>query len=281
MTVLWDIRVQGTFREPQFADLGLEHVRFDEDPAVLGSVALGAALEAARTDDVDLEGHQTARVEHARADDVTTRPRGSRAAGRLGGGPVPAEVTAELGSLEAEYARGAQPIDRLHGFDRLLGIFAHHGLIPVFVLEDTEAALGSGADEDTRDRFFTRSLMLIVREVDTPTVVAVQTRYTELAAYTELRPHLLEVAVPVLADRVQDSLAAILARRLEFFELEARVDEVLAPEAMPVLAQFYADKQGSIRHVLAALDVAAAAAVDNGDSRLELGHVRVEDWQDR
>jgi hypothetical protein len=59
MTVLWDIRVQGTFREPQFADLGLEHVRFDEDPAVLGSVALGAALEAARTDDVDLEGHQS------------------------------------------------------------------------------------------------------------------------------------------------------------------------------------------------------------------------------
>ena len=35
--------------------------------------------------------------------------------------------------------------------------------------------------------------------------------------------------------------------------------------------------------MLAALDVAAATAVDNGDPRLELGHVRVgiEDWRER
>lgn len=343
MTVLRDIRVRGTFREPQFADLGLQHVPFDEltghgaverplleavaagssasvigargggkssvlawmcrnlpadhipirvpvvgmddpsDPAVLGSVALGAALEAARTGDVELEDRQKGVVEHARADDLTTRPRGSSLRGRLGGGPVPAEVSADLGSLEAEYARGAQPIDRLHGFDRLLGIFGHHGLIPVFVLEDTEAALGAGADEGTRDRFFTQSLMLMVHEIDTPTVVAVQDRYAELDAYNQLRPHVLEVTVPVLSDGVEAGLTAILAKRLEFFEIDATVDGVIAPEAMPALAQFYVDKQGSTRHVLAALDIAAATAVDNGDTRLELGHVRVgiEDWQDR
>jgi len=343
MTLLRDIRVRGTFREPQFADLGLEHVPFDEltstnaverplldgiragssaavtgargggkssvlawvcrnlpddhipirvpvvgmddpsDPSVLGSVALGAALEAARVDHVELEDQQQARVEHARADGVTRRPSGSRLGGKLGGGPVPAEVSAELSSLETEYTRGAQPIDRLYGFDRLLGIFTYHGLVPVFVLEDTEAALGAGTEDATRDRFFTSSLGLLIREVDTPTVVAVQAQYVELDAYAELRPYLLEIAVPLLDVRVEESLKAILARRLDFFDISATVEELVAPETLPILAEFYAEKGGSIRHVLAALDVAAATAVDNGDARLELGHVRVgiEDWRDR
>lgn len=342
MTLLRDVRVSGTFREPQFADLGLEHVPFDEltgtdaverplldgiraggsaavtgargggkssvlawvcrnlpgdhipirvpvvgmddpsDPSVLGSVALGAALEAAR-DHVDLEADQRARLENARSDGMTRRPAGPRLGGKLGGGPVPAEMSADLSSLETEYGRGAQPVDRLYGFDRLLGIFTHHGLIPVFVLEDTEAALGAGIDDQTRDRFFTKSLKLLIRETDTPTVVAVQSQYTELAAYAELRPYVLEVAVPILDDRVEESLKAILARRLDFFDIRATVDELVVPEALPVLAEFYAEKGGSIRHVLAALDVAAATAVDNGDTRLELGHVRlgIEDWRDR
>lgn len=40
MTLLRDIRVRGTFREPQFADLGLEHVPFDELTSRLGSSML-------------------------------------------------------------------------------------------------------------------------------------------------------------------------------------------------------------------------------------------------
>src|SRR3712207_5613696 len=160
MTVLHEIRARGTFREPPFADLGIEHVRFDDlteqpvverplleavqagssgavvgvrgggkssvlawlcrnlpddhipirvpivgmddpsDPAVLSSVALGAALEAARTDKVGLEARQRATVERLRADEVTTHPGVPKVAGKLGGGPIPAEVSAELGSLE-------------------------------------------------------------------------------------------------------------------------------------------------------------------------------------
>jgi hypothetical protein len=343
VTVLRDIRVKGTFREPQFADLALEHVPFDDltgavaierplleavrsgssaavlggrgagkssvlawlcrhlpddhipirvpvvgmedpsDPSVLGSVALGAALEAARVDRVALDAAQTARVQGARADEVTTRPGGRTVGAKLGGGPVPAEVSAELASLETEYARGAQPIDRLHGMDRLLGIFSYHGLVPVLVLEDTEAALGAGVDDDARDRFFTNSLKLLVREVDTPTVIAVQSQYAALDAFTELRPLLFELTLPLLGHRTAVALRAILARRLEVFEVAATVDEVVATDALDALADFYAEKDGSIRHVLAALDVAAATAVDNGDVRLELGHVRlgIEDWRDR
>ena len=87
----------------------------------------------------------------------------------------------------------------------------------------------------------------------------------------------------MLDGRIEDGLVAILAKRLEFFAIDATVEEIVAREAMPALARFYTDKDGSIRHVLAALDVAVATAVDNGDPRLEVGHVRIGigDWQDR
>lgn len=343
MSVLREIRAQGTFREPAFVDLGVEHVPFDQltgaanverplldavtagssasvvgvrgggkssvlawlcrnlppdhipirvpvvgmddpsDPAVLGSVALGAALEAARSDEVNLQPPQRATLERARADELTTQGGARKVAGRLGGGPVPAEVSAELGSLEGEYARGTQPVDRLYGFDRLLGIFAYHGLTPIFVLEDTEAALGADADDITRERFFTRSMRLLVREVDTPTVFAVQEHFVALGAYTELRPAVLEVTVPRLQDGVADALRSILAHRLAPFELHDGIDSVLCSAALPALADFYTEKEGNIRHVLAALDVATTAALDSGDERLELGHVRlgIEDWRTR
>ncbi len=343
MSVLRDIRAHGTFREPAFVELGVEHVPFDEltgaerverplleavtagssaavvgvrgggkssvlawlcrhlpadhvpirvpvvgmddpsDPAVLGSVALGAALDAARAGEMGLEEGQRAALERARADEVTIQGGGRRVTGKLGGGPVPAQVSAELGSLAGEYARGAQPADRLYGLDRLLGVFASHDLIPVFVLEDTEAALGAGAERAVRDRFFTASLKLLVREVDTPTVIAVQEHFAALDAFAELRPSVLEIAVPRLRERVEDALRAILARRLAPFGLADGIESILPAAALPALAAFYEEKDGSIRHVLAALDVATTAALDNGDERLELGHVRlgIEDWRTR
>jgi hypothetical protein len=253
------------------------------DPAVLGSVALGAALEAARASEVDVSGDQREALESARADDVTRRPERASGGGKLGGGPVPVEVSAQLESLEIEYSRGIQPADRLHGLDRLLGIFNHHGRVPVLVLEDTEAALGAGVDDATRDRFFTNSLKLLVREIETPTIIAVQDHFTALDAYAELRPNLFEARIPSLAARTVDGLRAILARRLEFFGIDARVEDLIAEEALPALAALYDEKGGSIRHVLAALEVAAAAAIDSDAIRLEAGHVRlgIEDWRDR
>ena len=253
------------------------------DPAVLGSVALGAALEAARANEVDVSGDQREAIESARADDFIRRPGRTSAGGKLGGGPVPVEVSAQLKSLEIEYSRGRQPVDRLYGLDRLLGIFNHHGRVPVLVLEDTEAALGTGVDEATRDRFFSNSLKLLVREIETPTIIAVQDHFTELDAYAELRPYLFEATIPSLAARTVDGLRAILAHRLEFFGIETSIEDLIADEALSALAALYDEKNGSIRHVLAALEGAAATAIDSDATRLEAGYVRlgVEDWRDR
>ncbi len=213
-----------------------------------------------------------------------TSPRGRRtlaAGGKIGGGPVPAEVSAQLESLEIEYSRGDQPVDRLYGLDRLLGIFTYHGRVPVMVIEDTEAALGAGTDDDARDRFFANSLKLLVREVETPTIIAVQEHFTTLDAYAQLRPHVFEATIPRLV-QPQSALRTILEHRLEIFAIGQRADELIAGEAWPVLAELYDETNGSIRHVFAALEVAAAAAVDTHASRLEVGHVRlgVEDWRE-
>jgi hypothetical protein len=253
------------------------------DPAVLGSVALGAALEAAKANEIGVSGDQREAIESARADDFTRRPGRTSGGGKLGGGPVPIEVSAQLESLEIEYRRGRQPADRLYGLDRLLGIFNHHDRVPVLVLEDTEAALGTGVDDATRDRFFTDRLKLLVREIETPTTIAVQDHFTELEAYSGLRPYLFEATIPSLAARTGDGLRAILAHRLRFFGIDVRVEDLIAAEALPALAALYEEKEGSIRHVLAALEVAAAAAIDSDATRLEAGHVRlgIEDWRDR
>lgn len=253
------------------------------DRAVMGSVALAAALEAALAGDVDLSDRERGALERSRSDELTAQAGGRKAGAKLGGGPIPAEVSTELESLRGEYTRAAQPVDRLFGFERLLGIFNHHGLTPVFVLEDTEAAVGVGVDEVTRDRFFTVALKMLVREIDTPVVIAVQEHFVELPAYTELRPYLLEVAIPVLTEGISDALHAILRQRLKSLTPPADPEAVVVPDALPQLAALYGETGGSIRHVLAALDVAATAALDSGADRIELGHIRrgIEDWRGR
>ncbi len=122
-----------------------------------------------------------------------------------------------------------------------------------------------------------------MREIETPTIIAVQDHFTGLEAYADLRPYLFESAIPRLAGRAVDGLRAILAHRLQFFGIDVPVENLIAAEALPALAALYDEKAGSIRHVLAALAVAAAAAIDSDATRLEAGHVRlgIEDWRDR
>jgi hypothetical protein len=124
---------------------------------------------------------------------------------------------------------------------------------------------------------------MLVREVDSPTVVAVQEHFVELEAYAEIRPLVLEVRVPLLDGRAENGSGAILDHRLRSYELEGGLRDVLSLDALPELAAFYNESQGNIRQVLAALDVATAAAIDSGHERLELSHVRlgIEDWRSR
>ena len=108
-------------------------------------------------------------------------------------------------------------------------------------------------------------------------------KIAEFEAYADLRPYLFEATIPSLAGRTVDGLRAILAHRLEVFGIGIQVENLIVDEALAALASLYGKRDGSIRHVFAALEVAAAAAIDSDANRLQAGHVRlgIEDWGDR
>ncbi len=116
-----------------------------DDPTNVSTVAAVALSQALA--DIDLEHYQREALERARADRATVEqvPGGLRS-GTLGGGPIPAQVNVELGTLREQLTSNRLAAERLAGLDRLITILVARDLQPVFVLEDTEAAIG-GADQ--------------------------------------------------------------------------------------------------------------------------------------
>lgn len=116
-----------------------------DDPTSVSVVAAVALTQA--LDDLDLERYQREALNRARADQDTQEytPGGLRGA-TLGGGPIPAQVHGELRTLREELTTNRLAAERLAGLDRLITILVARELQPIFVLEDTEAAIG-GADQ--------------------------------------------------------------------------------------------------------------------------------------
>lgn len=109
--------------------------------SVVAAVALSQALA-----DIELEQEQRETLARARADEQSEqRTPGGLRGGTLGGGPIPAAVHAELATLQRQLTTNRLAAERLAGLDRLISILVARGVQPVFVLEDTEAAIG-GAD---------------------------------------------------------------------------------------------------------------------------------------
>lgn len=106
--------------------------------SAVAAIALSTALSTLK-----LEGYQREALENARADEVVSGRRPPKVGGKLGGGPMPAELVAELGSLDQELTTARLSTERLAGLDRLITILVARGLAPVFVMEDTEAIVGT------------------------------------------------------------------------------------------------------------------------------------------
>jgi hypothetical protein len=117
-----------------------------DDPTsieVIATVTLDRALA-----ELELDGGQREDLERARADTVTAeRVPGGFTGWKLGGGQVPAEIGYELQTLRTELQTAAGPGGRFAGLDRLITILVDRDVRPVFVLEDTEAALGGAGLE--------------------------------------------------------------------------------------------------------------------------------------
>lgn len=245
-----------------------------DDPtsvSVMASMALGTALNA-----IDLENYQHNALEAARADSTITQDRQPGfTTGKLGGGPVPAEINVELGSLRTEHTTHALASDRLAGLDRLINILVYHGKYPVFVCEDTEALVGGSDRSEVIERFFSGPIRAFLTEVDAPVVIGVQ---SEIAAtsptFQDLRSRTTDIDVPGFSDPA-DALRKIAGQRLADSDTDFSVDDVVHSDAIDALVGFYGEAGLSLRYTLAVLHSAAAHAADMASEMISASHVHL------
>jgi len=249
-----------------------------DDPTsvnVLAALTLSGALTA-----LELEGDQRETLEGARADQVTRDATPAKLGAKLGGGPVPAEIHGELGTLSVQLQTNRLAGERLAGLDRLVSMLVARGLSPIFVLEDTEAAVGGRDEEDRIDAFFAGPVTAFVQEVDAACLIAVQDPLAAAPAFRRLAPSLELIDVPALPD-VHAALITIAAHRLTLHGLDFTVADVVGDDALEALVAFYDEAQRSLRLTLAALQSATDHATDMSAGLVRAAHVRVgsQEWR--
>lgn len=252
-----------------------------DDPtsvSVVAAVALGEALNA-----IDLEQHQQLPLKQARADSRVEQGPHRSLGGKLGGGPLPAAIHGELATLRTELSQGALAADRLSGIERLISILVARGIQPIFVFEDTEAAIG-GDGLEAANAFLAGPIRAFAHEVDASCLVAIQDVFRDAPAFKELAPGLALIDLPILdGKRASRALRAIIDNRIAQHEIDATPGSVIGDDALQMLVDFYGKTDQNLRLTLAALRSATDHAADNGADRIETGHLRAatSEWQDR
>lgn len=248
------------------------------DTSTIAAVALSQALET-----FELERYQQAALEKARADTLSSGFNPTRIGGKLGGGPIPAELHGDLGTMREELGRGNLTADRLSGLERLITILVARRVQPIFVFEDTEAAIG-GPGLETANAFLSGPVRAFAREVDAPCLIAVQTVFRDVPAFNDLAPCMALIDLPVLSsNQAPDALKAIIDNRISNQEIDASTDDVIGSDGLDLLIAFYDETSQNLRLTLAALHSATDHAADAGAQRIETGHLRAAtaDWRDR
>ena len=254
-----------------------------DDPTSVNAMAAVALSQALH--ELDMDDRQRGEIEKARADarTVARTPVGLRG-GTLGGGPIPAEIHAELGSLRTDLDTNSLAVDRLAGLDRLITILVSRGLRPVFVLEDTEAAIG-GESMEVAEGFLAGPVHALVHEVDAACLVAIQSVFQTTEAFRNLAGSMVLIDIPFLASaELVPALRTIIDRRLDLNEISgASSDQVLDEDALNLLVSFYGEEGGNMRNTLAALQSAAEYAAETGAPTIGAGQTRaaLESWRAR
>lgn len=247
------------------------------DVHVVAAMTLATALGA-----VEMEAHQRQAIEQARADSVTSLPAESAVSGKLGGGAFPVSVGAELKTLTEQHRIDALAGDRLAGIDRLVSILVAAGTTPVFVLEDTEAAIGLGSEGDV-EAFFNGPVRAFISEVDAALLIAIQRRFVDEApAYSELRPALIEIELPSMdLDTGTRAVRRIIDHRLGLYEFDFDASAVAEDDALSAASGLLTGRfAGSIRHTLVTLHGAGELATEDGHTAIGPEHVKKAslDW---
>jgi hypothetical protein len=252
-----------------------------DDPtsvSVVAAVALGEALDA-----IELDRHQRVPLTKARADSRVELGPTRSLGGKLGGGPLPAAIHGELATLRTELNQGTLAADRLSGIERLISILVARGIQPIFVFEDTEAAIGSDGLE-AADAFLAGPVRAFAHEVDASCLVAIQDVFRDAPAFKQLAPGLALIDLPALnGERASRALRAIIDNRIAQQEIDTTAGSVIGDDALDMLVGFYGETGQNLRLTLAALRSATDHAADNGADLIETGHLRAatSEWRDR
>lgn len=148
---------------------------------------------------------------------------------------------------------------------RLIETFRARDREPFLIIDDSDAWLRiDGSDlAEVASRFFDRVVRMLAKEVDCGFIVAVHDEYTELDAYRSAGDWLSAVIeIPTLPDGVA-GVTRILAGRLELFDSDAVIEEVIEPDAVAVLADRYAATR-NVRDLLRTVDRALEHASSDG-----------------
>ncbi len=251
-----------------------------DNVSVVAAVALSQALS-----DLELEREQREALSSARADQQSQQPKpGGLRSGTLGGGPVPVAVHAELVTLQQQLTTNRLATERLAGLDRLISILVARGVQPLFVLEDTEAAIGGAERPELAAAFLAGPVRAFAIELQTPCIVAIQNVFTESSEFPQVAAGMRILEIPILGDNVaHQALDAIIVNRLEQYDAGSDPRAVIGDDVLEQLITFYDETGRSLRFTLAALQAAAEYAAEMRAERIAAGHVRaaVIDWRGR
>lgn len=151
---------------------------------------------------------------------------------------------------------------------------------PVIVIDDTEHFVGrgvDGVDAESVSNLFDHAVRTLADLQRVDVVIAMHPRYEEVDAVREVtdRFGFLRVDVPSLpAERQAPGLGAILQRRLERHNIDAALDDVVAPETLQQLETVYFLKAHDLRQVLDLAARAATAAYRDAAERVERRHLQ-------
>lgn len=229
--------------------------------------------EALRTIQLDADAQEELAGARATSKTSIRSPTGVTG-GKLGGAMIPVEVNVEVGSLREEFTEDRLAGDRLEAMGRLVAILRSGSVTPVFVMGDTEAAMGADRPPQEVEAFFHGPVRAFVQEIDAPCVIAVQSHLAERSAtYRRLAMSQTEIRLPALGDRALAGIGALLTHRLDQYDLGLGLDDVMAPDALEGLAMAYAYGRGNLRHVLAIAQDAAVRASEMGSEIVRIAHV--------
>jgi hypothetical protein len=247
-----------------------------DDPTKTANVTAVALNAALRT--IDLDRRERGVLEQARADQATRERTSGAGGGSIGGGPLPFELHRELRTLSEQLANNQLADERLAGLDRLISILHNRDLRPVFVLEDTEAAIGGSDHPELTAGFLNGPVRAFTQELQAPCIIAVQDAFKSSPEYRELVATVQDVTLPILTEA---SLATIIEHRLRREAIDAAATELVSTRAFSMLIGFYGESENSLRFTLSALQTAVGHAAEMVAERVEEGHMRaaVNEWK--